>query len=208
VPQQRGLLIAFEGGDGSGKSTQAAIAAERLGAVLTRQSGGTPFGEKLRSILLDPATAGVSLRAEALLFMADRAEHVDKVVGPSLADGFHVVSDRWAYSSFVYQGYGRGLDVDELRRLSDWSMNGLWPDLVVFLDIPLETGASRVNVRNETRDHFELAGIELQQRVVSGYHELANADTERWRIVDGTGAVDEVAERVWSVIEGALAARD
>lgn len=205
---QRGLLIAFEGGDGSGKSTQAAIAAERLGAVLTRQSGGTPFGEKLRGILLDPASADLSLRAEALLFMADRAEHVEKVVSPSLADGFHVVSDRWAYSSFVYQGYGRGLDVEELRHLSDWSMKGLWPDLVVFLDIPLETGVSRVDVRNETRDHFELAGFELQQRVVAGYRELAAADPDRWRVIDGTGAVEEVAERVWSVIEGALAARN
>ena len=204
----RGLLIAFEGGDGSGKSTQAAIAAERLGAVLTRQSGGTPFGEKLRSILLDPASADLSLRAEALLFMADRAEHVQKVVEPALADGFHVVSDRWAYSSFVYQGYGRGLDVAELRQLSDWSMQGLWPDLVVFLDIPLETGVNRVDVRNETRDHFELAGAGLQQRVVGGYRDLAAADPERWRVVDGTDSVEEVAERVWSVIEAALAARN
>lgn len=204
----RGLLIAFEGGDGSGKSTQAKIAAQRLDAVLTRQSGGTPFGEKLRAILLDPDTAGVSLRAEALLFMADRAEHVDKVVEPALSAGKHVVSDRWAYSSFVYQGYGRGLDIEELRNLSDWSMNGLWPDLVVFLDIPLETGATRVTDRNGEQDQYELEGASLQERVVAGYRELAAADPDRWRVIDGTGSIDEVAQRVWTVLETTLSARN
>jgi dTMP kinase len=202
------MLIAFEGGDGSGKSTQAAIAAARLGAVLTRQAGGTPFGERLRAILLDPETAGVSLRAEALLFMADRAEHIDKVVEPALRDGKHVVSDRWAYSSFVYQGYGRGLNIEELRSLSDWAMNGLWPDLVVFLDIPLEAGTSRVTDRNGQQDQYELEGAQLQERVVNGYRELAAADPERWRVVDGIGSIEEVAARVWSVLEPALSARN
>lgn len=205
---KRGFLIAFEGGDGSGKSTQAAIAAERLDALLTRQAGGTPFGQKLRAITLDAGSADLALRAEALLYMADRAEHVEKVVEPALQSGEHVVSDRWAYSSFVYQGYGRGLDVEELRQVSDWSMKGLWPDLVVFLDIPLETGASRVSVRSDEKDHYELEGIELQKRVVAGYRELAQADPDRWRVVDGEGNIEEVAVRVWSVIEQALAARN
>jgi dTMP kinase len=204
----RGFLIAFEGGDGSGKSTQAKIAAERLDAELTRQAGGTSFGQKLRAIALDASSADLSLRAEALLYMTDRAEHVAKVVEPALAAGKHVVSDRWAYSSFVYQGYGRGLDVDELRTLSDWAMNGLWPDLVVFLDIPLETGESRVGVRGEAKDHYELEGVELQQRVVAGYRELAQAEPGRWRVVDGEGSIEEVAQRIWSVIEVAIAARN
>jgi dTMP kinase len=204
----RGFLIAFEGGDGSGKSTQASIAAERLGALLTRQAGGTPFGQKLRAIVLDASSADLSLRAEALLYMTDRAEHVAKVVEPALAAGRHVVSDRWAYSSFVYQGYGRGLDVAELRNLSNWAMNGLWPDLVVFLDTPAETGESRVGGRGAEKDHYELEGVALQQRVVAGYRELAQAEPDRWRVVDGEGAIDDVAQRVWSVIEVALAARN
>jgi dTMP kinase len=204
----RGFLIAFEGGDGSGKSTQAAIAAERLDALLTRQAGGTPLGQKLRAIVLDPSAAGIALRAEALLYMSDRAEHVEKVVEPALASGKHVVSDRWAYSSFVYQGYGRGLDVGELRQISEWAMKGLWPDLVIFLDIPLDTGASRVNIRSEEQDHYELEGVALQERVVAGYRELAQAEPDRWRVVDGEGSIEDVAQRVWSVIEVALAARN
>lgn len=203
-----GLLIAFEGGDGSGKSTQARIAAERLGAVLTRQAGGTPFGERLRAITLDPISVTLASRAEALLYMADRAEHVDKVVVPAMQNGTHVVSDRWAYSSFVYQGYGRGLDIDELRQLSDWAMNGLWPDLVIFLDIPLETGTERISERSGMKDHYELEGIELQRRVVAGYRKLAQAEPERWRVVDGTGDIDEVAQKVWSVIDPLLVARN
>jgi dTMP kinase len=203
---KRGLLIAFEGGDGSGKSTQAAIAAERLGGVLTRQAGGTPFGARLRTIALEPAAAELSLRAEALLYMTDRAEHVQKVVEPALADGFHVISDRWAYSSFVYQGYGRGLDVGELRHIADWAMSGLWPDIVILLDIPLDVGAERRIERGAEEDHYELAGAELQRRVVGGYRDLAAADPDRWTIVDGTGDVDDVAARVWEVIEPHLLA--
>lgn len=203
----RGFLVVFEGGDGSGKSTQAALAAERLGAVLTRQAGGTEFGQRLRDITLDPSSADLSLRAEALLYMADRAEQVAKVVEPALAAGKHVVSDRWAYSSLVYQGYGRGLDVSELRQLSDWAMNGLWPDLIIFLDIPLETGVTRITGRDDEKDHYELEGGTLQARVISGYRDLAHQEPDRWRVVDGQGSIDEVHDRVWSVVESALAAR-
>lgn len=199
-----GSLIAFEGADGCGKSTQASILAERLGAVLTRQAGGTALGERIRSLTLDEGTVGISQRAEALLYMADRAEHVDHLVLPALAQGRHVVSDRWAYSSLVYQGYGRGLDVDELRHLSDWAMRGLWPDVVLLIDVPLEQAAARQQARDAVQDHYELAGFELQRQVVEGYHELADADPHRWRVVDGTGTVDEVAARVWGVTEPLL----
>lgn len=204
---RKGLLIAFEGADGSGKSTQAALAAERLKAVLTRQAGGTPFGQKVRDLVLHVDSASLSTRAEALLFMADRAEQVEKVVAPALQAGDMVVSDRWAYSSIAYQGYGRGLDVDELFRISDWAMNGLWPDLVVFLDVPANAGAERVEDRAATKDHYELEGINLQNRVIHGYRDMALKEPERWRVVDGTGTIDEVHARVWTVIEQALAAR-
>lgn len=201
---QRGLLVAFEGGDGSGKSTQTALLAERIGAVVTRQAGGTPFGKRLREITLDPQATELSLKAEALLYMTDRAEHVNKVVMPALSGGRHVVSDRWAYSSLVYQGYGRGLNVDELRQVGNWAMDGLWPDVVILLDIPLEVGAARLAARNAEQDHYELAGAELQKAVVNGYHELAAAEPARWLIVDGQGEVEDIAARVWAAIEPRL----
>ena len=195
-----GLLVAFEGGDGSGKSTQAALLADQLGAVLTRQAGGTPFGARLREITLSDAGAALDIRSEALLFMADRAEHVDKVVRPALERGQHVVSDRWAYSSLVYQGYGRGLDVDELRRLADWAMTGLWPDAVIFLDIPIEVGAERRHRRNAEQDHFERASDGLQNRVLDGYRRLAEVEPHLWHRVEAQGSVDDVAAKVQAVI--------
>jgi len=195
-----GILIAFEGGDGSGKSTQARLLANRLNALLTRQAGGTPFGERLREIILESDSAHLSQRAEAFLFMADRAEQVDKVVGPALAAGRHVVSDRWAYSSLVYQGYGRGLDVEELKHISDWAMCGLWPDVVVLLDIPLDVGAGRRDLRDAEQDHYELAGSELQTQVIAGYRELADSDPHRWRVVNGQGSIEEVSARVWDAV--------
>lgn len=201
---QRGLLIAFEGGDGSGKTTQAALLAKRLDAVLTQQAGGTEFGKRLRAIALSPEAADLSLKAEALLFMTDRAEHVAKVVAPALASGRDVVSDRWAYSSMAYQGYGRGLDLEELRHISDWAMDGLWPDVVVFIDVPLEVGAQRQNSRNADQDHYELAGSDFQRLLVDGYHKMAAAEPGQWIIVDGQGAVEEVEQRVWDAISSRL----
>lgn len=199
----RGLLIAFEGGDGTGKSTQAKLLARRIDAVLTRQAGGTPFGERVRALTLDDTSAGISSRAEALLYMADRAEHVEALVQPLLASGQNVVSDRWAYASLVYQGHGRGLDVCELREIADWSMHGLWPDLVVLLEVPVEVGLARVHSDGEP-DHYEAAGAALQTRVVEGYRALAAADSDRWHVVDGHGHIDDVAERVWAVVDPLL----
>lgn len=194
----RGSLIAFEGADGCGKSTQAALLADRIGAVLTRQAGGTPFGARVRELTLEPESAHISQRAEALLYMADRAEHVDRLVLPALESGRHVVSDRWAFSTLVYQGFGRGLDVDELRRISDWAMRGVWPDLVLLIDVPLEEAAGRQRMRDAEQDHYELAGSSLQRQVVEGYHQLADADPHRWRVIDGAGSIDEVAARIWA----------
>jgi len=204
----RGAFIAFEGGDGSGKSTQAALAAERWDAVLTRQAGGTPLGEQIRALTLHPDSADLSLRAEALLYMADRAEHVDRLVMPALEAGRHVVTDRYAYSSLAYQGYGRGLDITELRHISDWAVAGLWPDLVVLIDVPVEVGARRLAHRANEADHYEALGLDLQHRVRGGYRELASADPGRWRVVDGVGSIDEVAGRTRFVIEAFLAGRE
>jgi dTMP kinase len=193
--------IAFEGGDGCGKSTQARLLAEQIGAVLTREPGGTAVGERIREVLLDPAVANVDHRAEALLMAADRAQNIAEVVGPALDAGRHVVSDRSAFSSFAYQGYGRELDVDALRRLSDWAMDGRWPDVVVLLEVDADTAGARMT---DEPDRLEAAGAAFHARVRGGFSALAVADPTRWVIVDGTGTVDEVAARVWSAVQGKL----
>jgi dTMP kinase len=197
----RGLLIALEGPEGSGKSTQAGLLADRLGAVLTREPGGTALGEQIRSLLLDPSLSSLDPRAEALLLAADRAQHVATLVRPALEAGRHVVSDRFSPSSLAYQGLGRGLDVEELRRLSAWASGDLWPDLVVLVDVPPEVAQARV----EGADRFEREDPAFHRRVAEGYRRLAGDDPGRWRVVDGVGTVEEVAARVWSAIQGALA---
>lgn len=190
-------LIAFEGGEGCGKSTQAAILAERLGAVLTREPGGTAVGERLRALLVD-VTVDLDVRTEALLMAAARAQHVAEVIGPALASGCDVVVDRFSYSSLAYQGFGRGLPIDELRWLSDWATRGRWPDVVVLLDLPPGVSLAPVDVG----DRFEAAGGDFHQRVVEGFRLLAASDPTRWRVLDGAGPIDEVAERVWHAVVG------
>jgi dTMP kinase len=195
--EARGWFIALEGGEGCGKSTQARRLAERLDAVLTREPGGTAVGERLRALLLDPGTAGLDIRAEALLMAADRAQHVAEVVEPALAAGRHVVSDRSAGSSLAYQGYGRGLHVDQVRHLSDWASDGLWPDLVVLLDVAPELAAGRLG---RDLDRFEQAGADFHQRVATGFRALAQADPQHWVVVDGAGSVAEVGQRVGEAV--------
>jgi len=199
-----GRLIVFEGGEGSGKSTQAALLAARLGAVLTREPGGTDVGARIRDIVLDPAVGGsLDWRAEALLMAADRAQHVAEVVRPALALGRDVVSDRFVGSTLAYQGYARGLQVGELARLSAWATDGLEPDLVLLLDLSTEEAATRIT---RSLDRMEAAGDDFHRRVSDGYRALAAADPERWRVVDGLGSVDEVAARVNDAF-GTVAAR-
>jgi len=196
-----GRFIAFEGGEATGKSTQAARLAADLGAVLTREPGGTELGEHIRRLVLGPSGAeGVGIRAEALLLAADRAQHVASVIRPALTDGRHVVSDRYAGSTLAYQGYGRGLDVADLRRLSDWASDGLWPDLVILLDVPAPVAGARLLASGLGPDRLEAAGDEFHRRVSEGFRALAAACPETWRVVDGEGGVDEVWERVGRVV--------
>jgi dTMP kinase len=190
-------FIVFEGGEASGKSTQSARLAERIGALHTHEPGATAIGAALRALLLDARTAGLSDRAEALLMAADRAQHVAEVVRPALAKGRHVVSDRYAGSTLAYQGYGRGLPVFELRRMSAWAANDLWPDLIVLLDVPRSVATAR---SGRTLDRMEAAGEAFHDRVLRGYQALAAADPVRWAVVDGTAPPDEVAEAVWEAV--------
>jgi dTMP kinase len=186
--------IAFEGAEGCGKSTQAAQLATRIGAVLTRETGGTPIGARIREILHDTSVDNLAARAEALLTAADRAQHLAEVVVPALEAGRTVVSDRSVYSSLAYQGYGRRLDVAEIRHLNEWGTGGVWPTVVVFLDTPDDTIAERMSRRD--LDRFEAAGAEFHARVLAGFREMAAADPDHWITVRAVGSVDRVADEI------------
>jgi dTMP kinase len=191
----RGRLIAFEGGEASGKSTQAATFAGRLGALLTREPGGTPVGLRVRDLVLDPETAGLHPRTEALLLAADRAQHVAELVAPALTAGQDVVTDRFSGSTLAYQGYGQSLPVEDLAWLSSWASDGLEPDLVVLLDVEPLVAAARQGSR--PLDRLEARDAAFHRRVRDGYRALAEADSVRWAVVDGSGSESEVAARVW-----------
>ncbi|MFL6206115.1 MAG: dTMP kinase [Acidimicrobiales bacterium] len=194
-----GHLIAFEGGEGSGKSTQARRLAERLGgrAVFTFEPGDSPLGAEVRRLVLDSPELDITDRAEALLMAADRAQHVADVIEPALAAGRTVVCDRFAGSSIAYQGHGRQLPASEVEQLSRWATQGRWPDLVVLLEILPEVAEARLL---RTRDRLESAGEAFHRRVHDGYLLQAMEDPDRWAIVDASAPEDEVAAAVWQVV--------
>jgi dTMP kinase len=194
--------IALEGAEGSGKSTQAALLAESLGAVLTQETGGTTIGSRLREILHDNDATELHARAEALIVAADRAQHIVEVVRPALQAGRPVVSDRSVYSTLAYQGYGRQLDLDELRRINDWAIGGLWPSLVVYIEAHPDVVAGRLDGRH--LDRFERAGAAFHQRVLDGYRQLAADDPQRWIVVTSEGTRDEVAAHVLDAVQQRL----
>lgn len=195
----RGRFIAFEGGEACGKSTQAARLAARLDAVLTREPGGTVLGERVRDLFLDPATGEVDGRAEALLVAAARAQHVAAVIEPALAAGRDVVTDRFTGSSLAYQGFGRGLSVEDVRQISAFASAGLEPDVYVLLEVPAAVAAVRLGA---DRDRMESAGDAFHERVRTGYASLAASDG--WLVVDGSGAPDEVERLVWEALSARL----
>jgi dTMP kinase len=188
-----GRFIVFEGPDASGKTTQAIRVAEQLGAVFTREPGGSRIGDQVRDLLLDPQYAEMSMRTEALLYAAGRAQHVDEVIRPALVADLDVVCDRFIASSLAYQGVARGLGVDEVYALSHFATGGLLPDLVVLVQVPPEVSLARLSGQH---DRIEQAGLALFAKVSEAYETFAAADPERWVVVDGTGPIDEVAQRV------------
>ncbi|WP_432090745.1 dTMP kinase [Streptomyces sp. NRRL F-5630] len=198
APPATGFFLALEGGDGAGKSTQAEALAEWIRAkghevVLTREPGATPVGKRLRSILLDVSSAGLSHRAEALLYAADRAEHVDTVVRPALERGAIVITDRYVDSSVAYQGAGRDLSPVEVARISRWATGGLVPNLTVLLDVPPEAARERFT---EAPDRLESEPAEFHARVRAGFLTLAAAAPERYLVVDGAQEPESVTRTV------------
>ncbi|XMA38025.1 dTMP kinase [Streptomyces albogriseolus] len=217
APAGSGFFIALEGGDGAGKSTQAEALADWIRSkghevVLTREPGATPVGKRLRSILLDVSSAGLSHRAEALLYAADRAEHVDTVVRPALERGAVVISDRYIDSSVAYQGAGRDLSPTEIARINRWATDGLVPNLTVLLDVSPEAARERFT---EAPDRLESEPAEFHARVRSGFLTLAAADPGRYLVVDAgqepeavTTVIRHRLDRVLPLSEAEIAARE
>ena len=197
-----GRFIVLEGGDASGKSTQVArlvARLQRLGkdVIETFEPGATPAGQRIRSLLLDGDEPLVPA-AEALLMAADRAQHVAEVVRPALAKGTWVVSDRYVPSTLAYQGAGRALDPQMLERVSEWATDGLVADLVLVLDVPDEVAAAR----RSASDRMEREAEEFHSRVRDAYRRLARL--RDWTVIDGSGDVDSVEEKLWSVVSERL----
>ena len=198
----RGRYIAFEGLEGCGKSTHVTRLAATLNGITTREPGGTAIGASLRAAMLDTLNTMLSPRAEALMMAADRAQHLEELVLPALNAGTHVVSDRSAYSSLAYQGYGRLLDIDELKRFNNWAIAGNWPDLVVFIDVPLDTLLERLKKRE--LDRFEREDRAFFERIHAGFTAMAASDPNRWLVVDGTPPKDELASTIATAVKHRL----
>ena len=193
-----GRYIALEGAEGTGKSTHAARLAVHLDAVLTRETGGTDIGMRIRAILHDTSLTHLSHRAEALLTAADRAQHIDEIVAPALAAGRHVVSDRSVYSTLAYQGYGRCLPIDEVRQINQWALHARWPDLVVLIDTPIEVLERRM--RGRQLDRFEREDDAFHARVRDGFRTMAAEDPDHWVVIDGAAGMDEVGANIRSCV--------
>ena len=195
-------FVTFEGIEGSGKSTQARLLAERLGpdTVLTQEPGGTEIGRAIRRLLLEHGHGAVSPATEVLLYFADRAQHVAQLVQPALRAGRSVVSDRYTDSSLAYQGYGRGLDRDLILAVHRLATGGLQPDVTILLDVSVDVGLARASSRGSL-DRLESEVREFHDRVRAGYLEMARAEPDRWVRVDGEGSTDAVAARVAAAAE-------
>jgi dTMP kinase len=194
------VFVSLEGIDGSGKSTQAKLLAEALGAetLLIREPGGTAPAERIRELLADPQLGEIDPFAELLLFSAARADLVARVIRPALEEGHVVVADRFADSSVAYQGGARGLGTSHVLSLTDTVIDGLWPDLTLLLRVDPEIGLGRA----AGDDRFEAEGVELQRAVAEAYEEIAVIASDRVVAVDGSGSVEEVHERVMEIVRG------
>ena len=199
-----GLFVVFEGGDSAGKSTQTKLLSAHLESrgidhIVTRQPGGTPVGAKLRTILLDPASGDVAPRAEALIYAADKSQHVHEVILPALGAGKVVISDRYVDSMLAYQGAGRALDLAEVSEIAWWAVGGLRPDLTVLLDVdPAEAVESKA-----TKDRLEAAGLEFHRRVREHLLDLASG-SDAYLVLNGRESREAIAVKVAAAVDERL----
>jgi dTMP kinase len=204
----RGKLITLEGGEGSGKTTQARLLAERLQSagrdvVLTREPGGTPFAEQVREFIMASRTAEHGVLAEALLFYASRADHLEKVIRPALSAGRWIVCDRFSDSSRVYQSLAGGLPLETYFALEQIVVAPTVPDLTCILDVPPEDGLRRATARQDktgqlAADRYEGRGLHFHEKLRKGFLHIAQSDPQRCVVIDGAGTPEEIADRIWS----------
>lgn len=202
---QKGLFITFEGADGCGKTTQLNMLKKYLEnknyqVILTREPGGKGLGETLRNILLN-YDGEVSNRCESFLFLADRAQNIDIIVDPAIKEGKIVLCDRHADSSVAYQGYGRGLDIEEINMLNSLATNGKTPDLTLVFDVDIETSMKRVG---SEKDRMENSGMEFFNRVRNGYLEIAKEEPNRVKIINATKSIEEIHQEVINIVNKLL----
>jgi dTMP kinase len=202
---EKALFIAFEGPDGSGKSTQARMLAERLRSegrqvLESVEPGGTPIGQQIRRILLDPANHELAATAELLLMFAARAQNVEQWILPALQQRKIVISDRFTDSSIAYQGAGRGLGLSTVLDLDRIACHGVIPDITLCIDIDSETGLARAQLRGNSETRLEEQAIEFHHKVREAYHELARNEPRRFRLIDGRGTPDAIAAKVWQQV--------
>lgn len=200
------MFIALEGGEGAGKSTQERLLAEfvhGLGreVVRTREPGGTPAGEDIRAVVLNPEHAGLDIRAEALLFAAARAEHASKVIRPALARGAVVITDRYIDSSVCYQGIARGLGIETIEEISLWATDGLVPDLTIVLDVDPTKGLGRAKDPNR----LEAEPLAFHQLVREGFLTLAARDPQRYLVIDADQTIESIAQQIGDAVQQRLA---
>ena len=207
-----GLFITFEGGEGCGKSTQITALKARLEAmgktvVQTREPGGTPLGESVRSLLqYDDAGQGMSSEAELLLFAASRAQHVRELIAPAIAEGQIVLCDRFLDSTTVYQGVARAIDSKKVDTINQFAIGDTKPDLTILIDLPPEIGLARVHARNDGKlDRMEKEAIEFFQAVRQGYLDLAKSEPKRFLVLDGSQSVEELETQIWQRVKATLA---
>ena len=207
----KGLFITFEGGEGSGKSTQILALKKRLEAIgreviETREPGGTPLGESIRQLLQhDEAGNGMSAESELLLFAASRAQHVRELIAPALADGKIVLCDRFLDSSAIYQGVARALDAQQVRAINEFAVGPTKPDLTILIDLSPEVGLARVQARsNGEFDRMEQESIEFFQAVRTGYLDLAAAEPERFYVLDGSQSMEELSEAIGAIVDAKI----
>ena len=198
-----GLFVTFEGPEGSGKSTQARLLVEWLRrqgvhVIATREPGGTAIGDRIRAVLLDPELHNMTAEAEVLLFSASRAQLVREVILPHLQAGGVVVCDRFADSTYAYQGYGRGLSLEQLRQITQFATGGLEPDLTFLIDVPVEAGLERKRNGSGADDwnRMEQQVLEYHKRVRAGYLKLAEQSPERWVVLDGREPIEVIQSRI------------
>lgn len=200
------MFITFEGPEGSGKTTQikklaSYLKEKQLPVVVTRQPGGTQIGLQIRQVLHDVGNEAMTSEAEILLYAADRAQHVGELIRPALAAGTIVLCDRYVDSTFAYQGYGRGLNLENLATITNFATGGLMPDLTFFLDIDLSSGLNRRETGDVEMNRMDLQQMEFYERVYQGYKKLIQADPERWICIDAGRSVDAIQDELRSIVD-------